>query len=613
MEELVGRWWHNTINRWTNEDYGLAAVTLDEMHKSIGIVFRAAGGSTIMRIAPAIEQRRGGYRSLIQRVAGSHTRVDSASIEPDVLALPSRIALFPQRSLNRDLYIWLALHAACYEFTGNWLSDNVEATHRVHACFPGFKSRYEKVLQAHLAQRGPWQRLRGKNRLAEEMVQAALRHGKCTRGDNPIGPKDVTPVWLWLNSVSPSQRVDANRTEREQGDAEAVKKGKPQEDRRRRRTQTTNEQERKAPMVLPFRAESLLTWSEHINLNRSTDDEDDGNALVAANDMDSLTVATNGETLAARVKFDLDLPSASADDVPLGEGVPYPEWNFQRGQLIENHCSVQLVSTREASPFVPNSSLRKTAGQLRRRLEVLRDLPRPIFAQESGDSIDLDAWVRYATDLQSSRAPRTDTPAVYLRHTKLQRDLATLLLADLSLSTDAFASNEQRVIEVIRDALYVFGEGLNATGDAFAMWGFSSVRRQHVRLNHLKSFNDPWNAASKARIGAIRPGYYTRMGAAIRFATKQLQERPERRKLLMLLTDGKPNDLDVYEGRYGIEDTRHAIHEARSVGLSPFCVTIDASGHDYLPYLFGRQGYALVHRPVDLVQRLTRAWVTLTS
>jgi len=91
----------------------------------------------------------------------------------------------------------------------------------------------------------------------------------------------------------------------------------------------------------------------------------------------------------------------------------------------------------------------------------------------------------------------------------------------------------------------------------------------------------------------------------------QLAERPERRRLLMLLTDGKPNDLDEYEGRYGIEDTRHAIHEAHAAGLSPFCVTIDEKAHDYLPYLFGREGYALVLRPNDLVNRLTQAWANL--
>lgn len=185
------------------------------------------------------------------------------------------------------------------------------------------------------------------------------------------------------------------------------------------------------------------------------------------------------------------------------------------------------------------------------------------------------------------------------------------MLADLSLSTDAYATPQAKVIDVIRDALYVFGEALSAGGDPFSIWGFSSVRRHHVRLQHLKEFDEPWNEFTRARVGAIKPGFYTRMGTAIRYATSQLSPRCERRRLLMLLTDGKPNDLDIYEGRYGIEDTRHAIQEAQAAGLSPFCVTIDESGHDYLPHLFGQGGYALVHRPEDLVNKLTQAWATL--
>jgi nitric oxide reductase NorD protein len=113
-------------------------------------------------------------------------------------------------------------------------------------------------------------------------------------------------------------------------------------------------------------------------------------------------------------------------------------------------------------------------------------------------------------------------------------------------------------------------------------------------------------------VGAVRPGYYTRMGAAIRHATVRLAARPERQRLLLLLTDGKPNDLDVYEGRYGLEDTRHALKEARSAGCTPFAVTIDRDAHDYLPMLFGQQGYALVHRPRDLPRRLAAVYSALT-
>ena len=96
-------------------------------------------------------------------------------------------------------------------------------------------------------------------------------------------------------------------------------------------------------------------------------------------------------------------------------------------------------------------------------------------------------------------------------------------------------------------AVDVFGEALDGTGDAFEMLGFSSVRRQHVRMQHLKGFDEPWSAAAQARVGAIKPGYYTRMGAALRLATRRLSQRDERQRLLLILTDGKPNDLDVYE------------------------------------------------------------------
>jgi nitric oxide reductase NorD protein len=233
-------------------------------------------------------------------------------------------------------------------------------------------------------------------------------------------------------------------------------------------------------------------------------------------------------------------------------------------------------------------------------------------AQPDGDELDLDAWVRHATEGGDTRS---ESPAVWQRRVRDERSLATLLLADLSLSTDAHVGGRgqaTRVIEVIRDALYVFGEAMAAGNDPFEMLGFSSVRRQNVRIQHLKGFDEAWSGLARSRVGAVRPGYYTRMGAAIRHATVRLAARPERQRLLLLLTDGKPNDLDVYEGRYGLEDTRHALKEARSAGCTPFAVTIDRDAHDYLPMLFGQQGYALVHRPRDLPRRLAAVYSALT-
>lgn len=607
MEETVGRWWHQAVTRLSRQSHPQAAVQLKDVQKTIGILFRAAGGSAALRLTTATEQAVGGSRNWLQVVAGSGQRASIPVLEPDVLALPEYLAVFDSRELNRDLYLWLAIQGAHFEHTNHWVTDNCTATQAGLHAFPGFVPRYQRLLQAHLVQRGNPAQLKGPYAVAEGAVQAAMR-GKFVV-NRETSPAEVAPVWMWVSAGGTLPTAQERKAASKSADAQ--KQGKVATDSKRRRTQNTVEEDNRNPFILPFRAEAIMSWSELVHVNRSTDDEDDGNAIAAANDMDKLSVAPDGESLASRVKFDLDLPSASADDQPMGPGIRLPEWNYRSGVMQPEHCAIQAMEARDAPAYVPVAHLRLTAKRLRRRLEVLRDVPRPQHGQSSGDAIDIDAWIRYTTDETGHGGLRTEIPAVYTRQARCERSLATLLLADLSLSTDAHANDTERVIDIIRDALFVFGEALSATGDPFAIWGFSSVRRQHVRLQHLKDFNEPWADVARARVGAIKPGFYTRMGAAIRYATLQLSERPERRRLLMLLTDGKPNDLDEYEGRYGIEDTRHAIHEAHAAGLSPFCVTIDETAHDYLPYLFGREGYALVHRPHDLVNRLTQAWAQL--
>jgi nitric oxide reductase NorD protein len=166
---------------------------------------------------------------------------------------------------------------------------------------------------------------------------------------------------------------------------------------------------------------------------------------------------------------------------------------------------------------------------------------------------------------------------------------------------------------VIRDSLLLFSEALATTGDRFALYGFSSRRRSHVRFHTLKTFEEPYTDRSRGRIQAIRPGYYTRMGAALRHATSLLTRQPSSERLLLILTDGKPNDLDRYEGRYGIEDTRMAVREAVRSGVRPFCVTVDAKARDYLPYLFGANAWMLVRHAGELPARLPLLYARLTA
>jgi nitric oxide reductase NorD protein len=255
--------------------------------------------------------------------------------------------------------------------------------------------------------------------------------------------------------------------------------------------------------------------------------------------------------------------------------------------------------------------LHKTARKLRAQFQQLAPSRSWQRAQANGSEIDLDAYLRFTTDRAIGHA--CDSEGLYKDLRSGSRDLACLLLADLSLSTDTWINNHARVIDVIRDSLYLFAESLSATGDRFAVYGFSSRKRDPIRYHQIKTFDERYDGGIRGRIQAIKPGYYTRMGAAIRHSTNLLQSQPAQRRLLLILSDGKPNDLDRYEGRYGIEDTRQAIHEARIAGLQPFCVTIDTRANDYLPHLFGTRGYLLTQKPTQLPKALPLLYARLTG
>ena len=607
MEEHVGLWWHRWVTRWADDRHSQACVTLQSMTQRIGVLHRAAGGATATRIAPAASLTHEGPRAWLQRLAGSGQRAALPQMDAQVLALPEELAVFPERILNQDLYLWLAAMAAVFEHTGDWIADNRAATARALQRLAGLRERHQRLVHAQLQLRPMVSQMRAQSALAEFAVQAALRGED--HDTTLVQPQEVSPVWLWL-TVGKNEMAFGPSSNPVGADPKNGLHPDAVQSRTRRRVRQVDDPDARRALLLPSRVESILSWSEFVKLDRATDDEEDPNALAAADDMDALSVNRNTDTQASRVRFDLDLPGAAQDDLPTGEGERVPEWDWRSQTLLPEHCGLQYFTARHAQAFVPSASLRASAKQLRRRLEVLRAAPRWVHRQEQGDSIDIEAWVRFQTERQTHRASPESAP-IYLQHQRMQRSMATLLLADLSLSTDAYATAQARVIEVIRDALYVFGEALSATGDAFEMTGFSSIRRQQVRMHRLKAFDEPWSDPARARVGAIKPGYYTRMGAAIRGATQRLLHRPEHQRLLIVLTDGKPNDLDIYEGRYGLEDTRHAVQEAKSHGLLPFCVTIDETAHDYMPMLFGQQGYAWVRRPQELAQRLTQVWLSL--
>jgi nitric oxide reductase NorD protein len=364
--------------------------------------------------------------------------------------------------------------------------------------------------------------------------------------------------------------------------------------------------------LVTIRMENIFTSGEFVNVDRGSEDEDDlDRAESIARDLDQLAVSRDKRRAAATLKFDLDLPAESEDDMVIGEGIRLPEWDWKQRRLVPDHCRIVPMLAADASPQPLPERLRRIASRLRNQFQALA--PSRVWhrGQPDGQEIDIDAYLRFAADRHAGCASAGD--ALYREVRSGARDLACLLMADLSLSTDTWVNDYHRVIDVVRDSMFLFSEALDATGDRFALYGFSSRKRDPVRMHLLKGFAETYNGTVRGRIQAIKPGYYTRMGAAIRYATTQLIKQPAGRRLLLLVTDGKPNDLDKYEGRYGIEDTRQAVQEARRQGLQPFCVTIDAKGNDYLPHLFGNDGYIVIRRPSELPKRLPLLYAQLTA
>ncbi|PPC98184.1 MAG: VWA domain-containing protein [Methylotenera sp.] len=609
MEEYVGELWDRLITGAAEKRHAAVAVKLDDIAKSAAIFFRALGGDPGLGISAAPAVRHGARRRLLQRVAGSGEKVELSWRDGEVLRLPSQIDLFAEQALNRDLYFWLvALAAVASDNSQPWIIRNQLATLATLERFPGLQSRYDRLVEAVIALRIPPEKLPADEGAQENTIRQALQHPG-TVDAMTLAARPFQPVPLWPHPHPPVSAAVSGATGA--GSPEQAGRAATKKSRRKHLAQRTDVKEDKNGFLMMFRAESLFSWSEFVKVNRPQDEEDDAEtAQLAAEDMDNLTIASDGKTSAANVRFDLDLPSGAADDTPLGEGVLLPEWNWKKQVMQPDYCSLQQLIAADAKPCELPQSLKNTANQLRRQFQALTPTRHWLKGQQDGDELDMDAWVQLVSERNSTMP--TSEHGLYRAQVNQERDLACLLLADLSLSTDAYVSNHTRIIDVIRDSLLLFSEALTATGDSFALYGFSSLKRSNVRFHYIKGFEEKYSGLVRGRITAIKPGYYTRMGAAIRQASSLLVQQKKRQRLLLILTDGKPNDLDQYEGRYGIEDTRVALLEAKKLGLRPFCVTIDTEASDYLPHLFGAGGYVVIRNPEDLPKELPLLYAQMT-
>ena len=302
------------------------------------------------------------------------------------------------------------------------------------------------------------------------------------------------------------------------------------------------------------------------------------------------------------------LPAASS---PSGESLvgqlTYDEWDFRRSGFRKDWCILREKQVPPIKGTFVHSTLAKYQGllrQLKKQFEMLRSKERFLKRQRDGDDIDLDALIESIAD---TRAGKPASDRLFIRLQRDERDIAVLFLVDMSSSTEGWIN------QALKEALILMGEALQVLGDRFAIYGFSGMRRLRSDFYQVKNFAEPYNEEIKGRIAAISPQEYTRMGPPLRHAVEMLQNVEAKVRLLITLSDGKPEDYDDYKGEYAIEDTRHALLEAKAAGIHPFCITIDKQAHSYMGHMYGEVNYIFVDEVRKLPLRLPEIYRVLTT
>lgn len=280
----------------------------------------------------------------------------------------------------------------------------------------------------------------------------------------------------------------------------------------------------------------------------------------------------------------------------------YPEWDYARNLYKPDFCSVYPAKILEEDvPFYQNTITQnqRTLMELRKMIANLSNQWKRKRRQTDGHEFDIDSLTDLYIDVHTGHTPSEN---IYLANRKAEKELSILLLLDVSLSSDSYAAGN-KVLDVEKQVAILFGEILAEMNIDFSVHCFFSKTRNFSTYTTLKDFDDPW-AKAKFRIGKAEASGYTRIGAALRHAGALLKERENDKKWIILLSDGKPNDFDRYEGKYGINDIKQALRELHAQQINTFALAIEATAKYYLPQMFGHNNYKILTSPQEMITSL---------
>ena len=585
FEESIGRVWDKYLTKKVLKFHDDKRVYFKDISKQLHIFHHLLGGEKGKDLQITDKRELNIKRTLLEKVSFLGKVFYLAWQNDKSIYLPISFAYFDTKEQNEMHYYWLVAMATKVDIDNKNLKEqNLKAIEILLKKYAGFEAFYDK---------------------SNNYLSQTFKHYSSTKlSDEELVDEYPNPLWIYppLASKNSSKALDddeeLSRDEKEKTDNLEMKKEANQLD-----------DKRETDGFLAFLPESLMSIFEQINVDRMEDDSFDEDALYHAEDLDEITLGKKQANLASRIKMDLDLKPDITEIYPLGSGHLIDEWDYKKEQYLINFVRIKPQITINVEPIKLPQRLKKIVKKIQSELDLLElDRIKNSYLPY-GDEINLDTWIEYKSHKNKSMHHQK----FYTSFEKKTRDMATLILADVSLSTETGITQDVRVIDVIKDALMVFSEALQKLKDKFAIYSFSSLQNKKVYFNIIKNFEENYSELILGRIESMKPQYYTRLGAGIRESSKILQKQKTANKLLLIISDGKPNDEDRYDGRYGIEDTKKAIDEVKKHGIIPFCITIDTDAKEYLNYLFGRDGYAIVRDGQKLPKVLPEVYINLSK
>ncbi|MCA9512487.1 MAG: VWA domain-containing protein [Myxococcales bacterium] len=584
----------------------------------MAVLARALTGAPVrLRAARGVGGIRGGEMLIPERTCiAADAALNLDALRVQVVVLAGLLRLAPARAPTE----------ATYEAALDALRLARVAVDMASVDLPGFRALHDRVMARVLAARiAAGTRAAGLEAALEDARRAAIAGGRpwldagvrerlvgARRGRNRSAPVAVWGEWIASIDAHPSRDVDGASAR--EGPPPSTEREAPAVAELRRADALERDVDvRDAPPSAPF--ERVETLDAYRGGHRDLDGADELDAhLEALEQVELGDLFRGGASAASVLAMDLDVGVDVADAGDADgrrRGIAYDEWDVRTGRYRKAWCTVHPADARVGDAIWARASLcthRRLVRDLRRRLEAQRAGLRAARRQLDGEDVDLEAAIDEHVE---RRAGRGGSLRVYVRQQRRRRDIATLVLLDVSMSTDSWVGG-RRILDVGREAALVLGEVATQLGDRLQIHAFASETRNRCHVWRVLGDGEEWSTG-KRRLAALEPTGYTRVGPAIRHATRMLASVPAEKRLLLLVSDAKPTDYDRYEGRYGVADVRRAIHEARSRGIHAHALAVDRVAREALPSLFGAGGFHILPHPDGLIEALTSVYGRLTA